>query len=96
MARQATLRGDSSRPRYRFVASVSVLEPSAPAPPKSNEKAACNRPLPLTRMVGRAEIVAALAVQLAQRRFITIVGAGGIWQDDGGGCNSRCRDAELP
>jgi len=29
-------------------------------------------------MVGRAEIVAALAVQLAQRRFITIVGAGGI------------------
>jgi predicted ATPase/DNA-binding winged helix-turn-helix (wHTH) protein len=63
---------------YRFVAPVSVLEPSAPAPPKSSEEAASNLPLLLTRMVGRAEIVAALAVQLAQRRFITIVGAGGI------------------
>ncbi len=62
---------------YRFVAPVSVLEPSAPAPAKSRE-AASNLPLLLTRMVGRAEIVAALAVQLAQRRFITIVGAGGI------------------
>jgi predicted ATPase/DNA-binding winged helix-turn-helix (wHTH) protein len=63
---------------YRFVAPVSMLEPSAPAPPKSRAEAASNLPLPLTRMVGRAEIVAALGVQLAQRRFITIVGAGGI------------------
>jgi len=63
---------------YRFVAPVSVVEPSAPGPSKPREDKVSNLPIPLTRMVGRADIVAALAAQLAQRRFITIVGAGGI------------------
>ena len=37
-----------------------------------------NLPAPLTRIVGREDIVAALAAQLAQRRLLTIVGPGGI------------------
>jgi DNA-binding winged helix-turn-helix (wHTH) protein len=37
-----------------------------------------NLPAPLTRIVGRDDIIAALAAQLAQRRFLTIVGPGGI------------------
>jgi predicted ATPase len=37
-----------------------------------------NLPAPLTRIVGRDDIIAALAAQLARRRFLTIVGPGGI------------------
>jgi predicted ATPase len=37
-----------------------------------------NLPAPLTRIVGRDDITAALAAQLAQRRLLTIVGPGGI------------------
>ena len=37
-----------------------------------------NLPAPLTRIVGRDDVVAALAAQLARRRFLTIVGPGGI------------------
>jgi predicted ATPase/DNA-binding winged helix-turn-helix (wHTH) protein len=35
-------------------------------------------PLPLARMIGRAEFTAAILAQLPQRRFVTIVGPGGI------------------
>ena len=35
-------------------------------------------PVPLARMVGRSDVVATLAEQLSQHRFITIVGPGGI------------------
>ena len=37
-----------------------------------------NLPAPLTRIVGRDETIAALTTQLARRRFLTIVGPGGI------------------
>jgi predicted ATPase/DNA-binding winged helix-turn-helix (wHTH) protein len=37
-----------------------------------------NLPTSLTRMVGRAEFVDAVSAQLARRRFVTIVGPGGI------------------
>jgi len=35
-------------------------------------------PVPLTRIVGRDDIITALTMQLAQRRFLTILGPGGI------------------
>ena len=65
---------------YRFVAPVTRHE--ADGPPASMPDAATDRygnlPAPLTRMIGRANIVAALAARLPQQRFITIVGPGGI------------------
>ena len=35
-------------------------------------------PAPLMRIIGRDDVIAALTMQLAQRRFLTIVGPGGI------------------
>ena len=65
---------------YRFVAPVTRYEAEeppqdrpAPSAPYRN-----NPPAPLTRMIGRAHIVAALATRLPRQRFITIVGSGGI------------------
>jgi energy-coupling factor transporter ATP-binding protein EcfA2 len=37
-----------------------------------------NLPAPFTRIVGRDDVIVALATQLARRRFLTIVGPGGI------------------
>lgn len=37
-----------------------------------------NLPTPLTRMIGRAENVSAIATQISQSRFVSIVGPGGI------------------
>ena len=64
---------------YRFIAPVFVADEQQqsavlPAPSESNH----NLPALHTRMVGRSDIVAALADQLQQRQFITIVGPGGI------------------
>jgi energy-coupling factor transporter ATP-binding protein EcfA2 len=50
---------------------------SAPATPDGGT-AANNLPVPVTRIVGRDNVVAALATQLAQRRLLTIVGPSGI------------------
>ena len=63
---------------YTFVAPVTrEHQHSAPATPDGGT-AANNLPVPLTRIVGRDNTVAALAKQLAQRRLLTIVGPGGI------------------
>ena len=65
---------------YRFVAPISpqpaqppVPDADADAPPQPH-----NLPAPLVRMVGRADIAATLAGQMARRRFVTIVGPGGV------------------
>jgi len=70
---------------YRFVAPVTVWQmPPGPATtPVMRPRAAAaeprdNLPFPLARMVGRADVIAALSAQLPQRRFITLVGPGGI------------------
>ena len=63
---------------YRFVAPVSVSQETARAPPQAVAKAAANLPAPLTRMVGRGEVVDALLAQAPHERFITIVGPGGV------------------
>jgi len=63
---------------YTFVAPVTrEHQHSAPATPDGGT-AAHNLPVPLTRIVGRDDIIAALAAQLAQSRLLTIVGPGGI------------------
>src|SRR5215831_13297315 len=63
---------------YTFVTPVTREHPHpAPATP-TGATAANNLPVPLTRIVGRDEIIATLTVQLAQRRLLTIIGPGGI------------------
>jgi predicted ATPase/DNA-binding winged helix-turn-helix (wHTH) protein len=64
---------------YRFVAPVSILAgPQPPEPPRGAAEISHNLPVSLTRIVGRSDIVAALAEQLPTRRFITLAGPGGI------------------
>ncbi len=61
---------------YRFVAPVAN---AAPKPPRTTTAVPLhNLPARLTRMIGRADVVSAVAGRLQRRRFITIVGAGGI------------------
>ena len=64
---------------YCFVASITRAEDGgtiAPAPVSAERSRSL--PAPLARMVGRDETVNALVAQLPKRRFITIVGPGGI------------------
>src|SRR5215468_4297142 len=64
---------------YRFVAPVELSEPQKlPALPNVGMAHAHNLPASQTRTLGRADTISALLDQLARRRFITIVGAGGI------------------
>jgi predicted ATPase/DNA-binding winged helix-turn-helix (wHTH) protein len=64
---------------YRFVAPVALEKEVKPTAPRARGAAqARSLSLPLTRMVGRADMVAALARHLPERRFITVVGPGGI------------------
>src|ERR1700738_3760107 len=63
---------------YSFAAPVARAQ-RQPAIATTNRTAVRgNLPALLTRIVGRDDIIAALAAQLAQRRFLTIVGPGGI------------------
>src|SRR5262249_53935640 len=64
---------------YRFVAAIShVAGPQPLARQAVPREAAHNLPVAVTRMVGRAAVIGTLASQVPQRRFITIIGAGGI------------------
>ncbi|MFL5268284.1 MAG: ATP-binding protein [Stellaceae bacterium] len=63
---------------YAFVAPVTREHAPHVAAPSDGVDAGNNLPAPLTRIIGRDEIIAALAAQLARRRFLTIVGPGGI------------------
>jgi predicted ATPase/DNA-binding winged helix-turn-helix (wHTH) protein len=63
---------------YTFVAPVTRDHPQRPTAAPDRASAANNLPVPLTRIVGRDKIIATLTMQLAQRRFLTIVGPGGI------------------
>jgi predicted ATPase/class 3 adenylate cyclase/DNA-binding winged helix-turn-helix (wHTH) protein len=63
---------------YSFVAPV-TREHARPETASQNGAAESNNlPAPITRIIGRDEIIAALATQLARRRLLTIVGPGGI------------------
>ncbi|MBB6251880.1 ATP-binding protein [Nitrospirillum iridis] len=67
---------------YCFVAPITRLEEGDHPPPLAAPPVALsvphNLPVRLTRVVGRAAIIRALAGQLPARRFITLVGPGGI------------------
>jgi DNA-binding winged helix-turn-helix (wHTH) protein len=64
---------------YRFVARVAASEETGRAAPKPPTAAPThNLPASLTRMIGRDTITGALSAELPRRRFITIVGPGGI------------------
>ncbi len=63
---------------YTFVAPVTRESSGPPPATPGGTTIANNLPVPLTGIVGRRDIIAALAAQLAQRRLLTIVGPGGI------------------
>ena len=60
---------------YSFVAPVQAVQRAGPAPAP---QAAPGLPLPAVRLVGRDQTVAALAAKLRLRRFVTLVGPGGV------------------
>jgi predicted ATPase/DNA-binding winged helix-turn-helix (wHTH) protein len=64
---------------YRFVAQISrVIERRAPIAETVATNALRRPPAPLIRVVGRADAVTEISNRLLRRRFITIVGPGGI------------------
>jgi predicted ATPase/DNA-binding winged helix-turn-helix (wHTH) protein len=64
---------------YVFVAPVASGEPASAPAASAAKLAAINKlPPPLARMIGRDDMVSELAGLLPQRRFMTIVGPGGI------------------
>jgi DNA-binding winged helix-turn-helix (wHTH) protein len=63
---------------YSFVAPVTREERQEITAPPNRSVVGGNLPASLTRVIGRAEIVATAASRVSQRRFLTIVGPGGI------------------
>ncbi len=63
---------------YRFVAPVSREQTDSPGTAPAAHQAASNLPVSLTHVIGRDEIIATLAAQLRARRFLTILGPGGV------------------
>src|SRR5258705_2086399 len=64
---------------YCFVASVTgVPQPMTPSQGVATQTASHNLPARLTSTIGRTDVVSALAALLAERRFVTIAGSGGI------------------
>ena len=65
---------------YRFVAPLRGVGdvPPAPIEPAHAADHSNNIPVPPTRMIGRTSVLAKLTRDLPQRRFVTIVGPGGI------------------
>ena len=64
---------------YRFVARVAASQETSPPAPKPRTAAPMhNLPASLIRMIGREAVTGTLSAELPRRRFITIVGPGGI------------------
>jgi predicted ATPase/DNA-binding winged helix-turn-helix (wHTH) protein len=64
---------------YRFVAPVLRRDPPAAAPDiAAAGDRAQNLPAPVVRMIGRGDIVRTLGAQLRLRRFVSVIGPGGI------------------
>jgi DNA-binding winged helix-turn-helix (wHTH) protein len=62
---------------YRFVAPV-IFSEALPARPEAAAERGHNLPAAVTRMVNRTDMVEALKARLPRKRFITIVGPGGV------------------
>jgi hypothetical protein len=80
---------------YSFVAPVTREQWQPINSPPNGVAVSGNLPAPLTRIVGRDDIIAALAAQLAQRRFLTIVDPGGIGKTHGSDRSRRNRERVL-
>src|SRR5262249_48957656 len=63
---------------YAFVAPATREHPPSATVPPNGAAGGGNLPALLTRIIGRDDVIAALAAQLARRRFLTIVGPGGM------------------
>jgi DNA-binding winged helix-turn-helix (wHTH) protein len=63
---------------YAFIAPVTRESALSVTVVANGANAAGNLPALLTRVVGRDDVISRLAQQLARRRFVTIVGPGGI------------------
>jgi predicted ATPase/DNA-binding winged helix-turn-helix (wHTH) protein len=65
---------------YSFVAPILLQDAAPPTelPPIGCTDKPGGLPLPLTRVIGRSAVVEALSAQLGPRRFVTLVGPGGI------------------
>jgi predicted ATPase/DNA-binding winged helix-turn-helix (wHTH) protein len=63
---------------YSFVAPVSRNDAPPSAPAATDARADSSTPLVLTSVIGRADIISTLTAQLQKRRFLSIVGPGGI------------------
>jgi predicted ATPase/DNA-binding winged helix-turn-helix (wHTH) protein len=65
---------------YRFVAPVTRRDDDNPPPAEQTATSARrhNIPAPLTRIIGRSDVVSTLAARLPRQRFVTIAGPGGI------------------
>src|ERR1700731_1830465 len=63
---------------YSFIAPVTREQRQPATAPTNGAAMRGNLPAPLTRIVGRGDIIAVLTSQLAQRRLLTLVGPGGI------------------
>jgi predicted ATPase/DNA-binding winged helix-turn-helix (wHTH) protein len=63
---------------YCFVAAVESLDRKPPPTGAAGSNPESRLPAPITRILGRSDTIVALATQLPQHRFITIVGPGGI------------------
>jgi predicted ATPase/DNA-binding winged helix-turn-helix (wHTH) protein len=64
---------------YRFVAPITSSEPALPTIENKVVTARVhNLPVSRSRVLGRTDVIGTLADQLPKRRFVTIVGAGGI------------------
>ena len=63
---------------YRFVAPLNVTPLEAASAPRGPPPRIDTLPVMLQRVIGREQTIAALSGQLLQRRFITLVGPGGI------------------
>ncbi len=63
---------------YSFIAPVTREQRQPAIAPTNGAAVRGNLPALLTSIVGRDDIIAALAAQLAQRRLLTLVGSGGI------------------
>jgi predicted ATPase/DNA-binding winged helix-turn-helix (wHTH) protein len=62
---------------YSFVAPVNRTQTQVePATPETRKRSIL--PAPLTRAVGREDVVSTIAAQVLRRRFVTIVGPGGV------------------
>ncbi|HEX3522555.1 MAG TPA: winged helix-turn-helix domain-containing protein, partial [Stellaceae bacterium] len=63
---------------YSFVAPVAREHQQPVTTPTNGAAVSGNLPASVTRIVGRTDTIAALTTELGQRRFLTIVGPGGI------------------